>query len=195
MADRAELALENSRFYDSLKSRLVGWLANKLGKRISAVAEMALLVPDILVLLGRVLLDKRIPRKLRIKVGVVLAYVSCPLDIIPESVVGPLGLIDDLVLLAFALDKVFAEVDEDLLAEHWSGSLEHLGTLRDLADIVNGIFTGRVGASLNRWYEEEVPEGGAEKEGEGIGPGRIELVSEEKEDEAETIERLRASGL
>jgi uncharacterized membrane protein YkvA (DUF1232 family) len=186
---------EGSRFYDSLKRRLVGLIQDKLGKRISAVAEMALLVPDILVLLGRVLWDKRIPRKLRIKVGVVLAYVSCPLDIIPESVVGPLGLIDDLVLLAFALDKVLAEVDEELLAEHWSGKPEHLGTLRDLADVVNGIFTGRVGASLNRWYEEEVTESGAGSEEVSGGPGRIELVSEEKEDEAETIERLRASGL
>ncbi|HUU29822.1 MAG TPA: DUF1232 domain-containing protein [archaeon] len=186
-----ELAIEirSSRFYDSLKGRLVGWLRNKLGSRFSSFAELALLLPDIVVLLGRVILDRRVPRKLRIKVGVILTYVSSPLDLIPEAVLGPLGLAEDLVLLAFALNKVLSDVDEEILEEHWSGKPEHLATLREIADIVDGIFSGRVGSRLRTWYEEEPGEIGSFEE------TAVEVVSEETEDEEVKVERLRASGL
>jgi len=185
-----ETVKNKKRFYDLLKERLVRWSREKLGERLSRLTEFSFLVPDIMVMLGRLLLDRRVPRRLRIKVGIILAYLASPLDLIPESVLGPVGLAEDLVLLAFALNRVFAEVDDEILAEHWSGKPAYLDTLRELADLVDGIFSGRIGNRLQKWYEEE-PEESREEE----VSTRVKVVSEETETGEERVERLRASGL
>ena len=180
---------EKVRFYDSLKARIVECLRPKLGGRLVKLAEFTFLLPDIMILLGRLLLDKRAPRRLRIKLGMILGYLASPLDLVPEAVVGPLGLAEDLVLVAFALHRVFAEVDEEILSEHWSGRPEHLEKLGELADLVDGIFSGKVGGKIQDWYDREDE---IEVEDEETP---VELVSEETESEEERIERLRASGL
>ena len=186
MSDRSG---EKVRFYDSLKARIIEWLGAKLGGRLAKLAEFTFLLPDIMILLGRLLLDKRVPRRLRIKLGMILGYMASPLDLVPETMVGPIGLVDDLVLVAFAMDRVFAEVDEEILAEHWSGRPEHLETLGELADLVDGIFSGKVGGKLQQWYEQETtPEIEIEE-------AQVELVSEDTESGEEKVERLRASGL
>lgn len=180
---------EKVRFYDSLKARIVDCLRPKLGGRLVKLAEFTFLLPDIMILLGRLLLDKRVPRRLRIKLGMIFGYLASPLDLVPESVVGPLGLAEDLVLVAFALNRVFAEVETGILAEHWSGRPEHLETLGELADLINGIFSGKIGGKLQDWYDQEA---GIEVEGE---ESPVELVSEEEDSGEKRVERLRASGL
>ena len=178
----------NEKFYDSLKSRFAGWIKSRLGARVESLARIAFLLPDILVLLGRILVDSRAPRRLRIKLGIIIAYLASPLDLIPEAVLGQLGLVEDLILAVFALNRVFAEVPKEIIEEHWSGEAQHLDTLRELADLVDGIFSGRVGGRLQEWYDREP---GLDIAGEG---GSVELVSEEDESE-DHVERLRASGL
>ncbi len=180
---------EKVRFYDSLKARIIQWLGSKLGGRLVKLAEFTFLLPDIMILLGRLLLDKRVPRRLRIKLGMILGYLASPLDLVPEALVGPLGLVEDLVLVAFALNRVFAEVEHGILAEHWSGRPEHLEKLGELVDLIDGIFSGKVGGKLQDWYDQE-----AEIEVEGE-ESPVELVSEEKDSGEERVERLRASGL
>ena len=175
-------------FYDSLRGRLVAWLGGMFGGRLTRLAEFTFLIPDMTFLLGRLLLDGRAPRRLRIKLGMILAYIVSPLDLIPEAVIGPAGLIEDLLLLAFALDRVFAEVDEEVIAEHWSGKREDLKTLRELAGLVDGIFSGKVGGKLHDWYAEDFGQRVPDAE------SRMELVSGGDETE-DRIERLRASGL
>jgi len=186
MSDRSG---ERVRFYDSLKVRIVEWLRPKLGGRLVKLAEFTFLLPDIMILLGRLLLDKRVPRRLRIKLGMILGYLASPLDLVPEALVGPLGMAEDLVLIAFALHRVFAEVEEEILREHWSGRPEHLEKLGELADLVDGIFSGKVGGKIQDWYDQE-PEPELERR-----EAPVELVSEETESEEERVERLRASGL
>jgi len=178
------------RFYDSLKARLLGWTGEKLGSRLRKIAELALLIPDITVLLGRVLLDPRVPRHLRIKVGIILTYLASPLDLLPEAVLGPAGLLDDLILTVFALNRVFLYVEEDILLEHWSGRPEQLEVLRELSDLAGGILSARWGERLKQWYEKPMEN--------NAGPGRegrVELVSEKKEREEGQVERFRAAGL
>lgn len=189
MSDNYEIQAEKYRLYDRLKGSLMGWLGKKLGGRLVKLSRFALLVPDIMVLLGRLLLDSRVPRRLRIKLGMILGYLASPLDLVPEAIVGPLGFIEDIVLVAFALNRVFAEVEEEIIAEHWSGEAEHLETLHQLADLIDGIFSGRVSGKIQQWYDQDT---GMELVSE---QATVELVSEESESEAEEVERLRASGL
>ncbi|MBN2288623.1 MAG: DUF1232 domain-containing protein [Candidatus Glassbacteria bacterium] len=179
-------------FYDTLKARLLGWTGKKPGSCTRKLAELALLVPDITVLLGRILLDRRVSRNLRIKIGIVFTYIFSPLDLLPETLVGPVGLLDDLVLIAFALNRVCTYVDEEILLEHWPGRPEQLEVLKDLSDIAGGIFGGRLIERLADWYEKQ---SGSESESDYQGEPRVGLVSGEEASEEEQVERFRAAGL
>lgn len=175
-----------TRFYDAVKGRLLGLVEKRLGGHAGTLARFLMLLPDILVLVGRIVLDKRVPRPLRVRIGIVITYMSSPLDLLPEVVLGPLGLLDDIILAAFVLDRILREVDPEILAEHWSGRPDQLETLRDLSDLVIGIFGQRLGGSLRRWF------GGGK--GAYAGPGGLEVVREE-ESEEDRVERYRAAGL
>ncbi|MBW7997984.1 MAG: DUF1232 domain-containing protein [Candidatus Glassbacteria bacterium] len=184
------------RFYDNLRERVFNWVTGKAGTKVSRLAEFVFLIPDILVLIGRLMLDERVPRHLRIKLGMIFAYLASPLDLIPEAILGPLGMVEDVVLAAFALNRIFGEVDEDVLVELWSGKAEHLRTLHELAELVDGIFGGRVGTTLNQWYDEELSFhlGSDAEKRRARQEVEVELVRAEG-GEGDLVERLRASGL
>lgn len=88
-------------------------------------AEGLILLPNFLKLLGRMLRDPRIPRRRKIVAGIVLGYVLSPIDVIPD-VIPLVGQVDDILLVAVALDHLLKGADADLVAEHWEGSPEAL---------------------------------------------------------------------
>lgn len=59
-----------------------------------------------------ILKGKYRPMKMRnLLIGfLALIYLISPIDIIPEIAFGPFGLIDDMVILAFALKKIHKEI-------------------------------------------------------------------------------------
>jgi len=177
--------------YNSVRERLATWAGKHLGPAAPAVTGLAFLLPDILVLTGRVLLDPRVPRPLRIKVAVVAAYLSSPLDLLPEGLLGPLGLLDDILLAAFAINRILEELEPEILAEHWPGKPESLDTLRELSAVVVGAFTARLGAGLTRWFGVHTH---AAPQRESAGGG-LSLVSEPRESEEDPVQRFRESGL
>jgi len=184
------------RFYDKIRANTVRWVSGRAGDRFSRLAEFVFIIPDTIVLIGRLMLDERVPRHLRIKLGMVFAYLASPLDVLPEAILGPLGMMEDVVLAAFALNKVFREVDMDVLEELWSGKPEHLRVLHELAELVDGIFGGRVGTTLNQWYEQEASLNDLNNTGRRGTTQRVDVeVVREESDEEDLVERLRASGL
>lgn len=182
-----------SGFYDSIRSWLLERAGRCPGGVVKAAAELALLLPDILALTGRVILDKRVPRALRIKIAMLAAYLSSPLDVLPEGLLGPLGLLDDIAVAAFAVNRLLEEVEPEILAEHWPGQPERLEALRELSALVSGVFATRLGAGLAHWFG-----GGKAVEAETARAEErrgLSLVSEEKRSEEDQVARFRAAGL
>ena len=184
------------KFYDNLRRRALQWVAGRAGEKASRLAGFAFLIPDVAVMVGRLMLDERVPRHLRIKLGMIFVYLASPLDLIPEAILGPVGMVEDVVLAAFALNRIFREVEPVVLEQLWPGRPEHLKTLHELAELVDGIFGGRVGTTLNQWYNE-APAPQTDSDFGGRSSRRevdVELVREE-DGEKDLVERLRASGL
>ena len=72
----------------------------------------------------------RDPRVSRVDKGIVLAtlaYMVMPYDFIPDWLPF-LGQIDDIYLLALALDRLLNHAGIDLLLEHWDGDVRSLET-------------------------------------------------------------------
>jgi uncharacterized membrane protein YkvA (DUF1232 family) len=117
------------RFYDRLRQNIQRYLAKK-GSLAGKTAEWLLLVPDVFILLWRLINDARVNGKNKVMLGSGLAYYLFPLDIIPEGFLGPTGYVDDLVLAVYMLNRVLADTDPEVLREHWSGREDILSVIQ-----------------------------------------------------------------
>ena len=106
------------RLWDRLRDRMT---APRPAADPSGATDLLLLLPDLTVLLLRLLRDERVPlaRKAVALAGV--AYVISPLDLMPSLLLGPVGLVDDLMIVAACLSGIVNRVHPDVVRSHWSG--------------------------------------------------------------------------
>ena len=82
--------------------------------------EALLLLPNLVKLLYRLLLDSRVPLTEKTLVVGVIAYAVSPLDFIPD-VIPFIGQVDDLYLVALMLLRLLSRTEDAVLIEHWDG--------------------------------------------------------------------------
>lgn len=78
-------------------------------------------LPDLFKLLCS-LLNKDIGKKYRIMIACALGYFVAPKDVVHEDVYGPAGLVDDIFLCCYVLDKIRTKYGEEFLEESWKGN-------------------------------------------------------------------------
>lgn len=91
-------------------------------------------IPDLGKLFYRLARDPRVPRRNKIIFGAVAAYLVIPFDLIPDWLPG-IGRIDDLVLIALALDAMLNRIPKEILEEHWDGDQDALATIREVLSL------------------------------------------------------------
>jgi uncharacterized membrane protein YkvA (DUF1232 family) len=105
---------------------LVGWLV-LLGRREDARA-LAGFVPDCVVLFRRLLGDRRVPRRRKLLLLALVAYLASPIDLVPDFI--PIaGQLDDAIIVAFVLRVIMRSADRELVRQHWPGPASSLGAL------------------------------------------------------------------
>ena len=114
--------MPNDEFYDGLRKKISGYAGQ--------YSEYVLLVPDLFMLVSRLMLDKRVESKHKVYLGAALAYVVSPIDLFPERIFGKIAYIDDVAVLVAVLNIVLNEVDNQIILEHWSGKADLLQTVR-----------------------------------------------------------------
>lgn len=92
--------------------------------------DLALLLPDLTVLLLRLLRDPRVSLGDKAVALLGLGYVLSPIDLMPEVILGPIGLLDDLVVVAATLSRLLNHVHPDVVRSHWSGKGDVLDALQ-----------------------------------------------------------------
>ena len=112
-----EVGARDQRLYDRVRSKIAG---APRGDAVG-IADLLLLLPDLVVLLARLVRDARVPFAAKLVAAAGVAYVLSPIDLMPEILLGPLGALDDLVVAAAAVSRVLNHVHPDLIAAHWSG--------------------------------------------------------------------------
>lgn len=115
------------------------------------VADAALLLPNLVKLVGRLLLDPRVPRRAKISLGMAAAYVVSPIDLIPE-VIPIIGWADDILLLMFAIDSLIDRAGPDLVDEHWDGPGDLLGLIRETVGLSRSVMPKRLTAVVDRVF-------------------------------------------
>ena len=103
------------------------------GRRETARA-VARFVPDCVVLFRRLLADPRVPRRRKVVLGVLVAYLAMPIDLVPDFI-PVAGYLDDAVLVALALRYVLSGSAPELIDEHWPGPDESRTVIVRLAGV------------------------------------------------------------
>ncbi len=121
-----ELNPRERRLYDRLRARVV---VVRPGSS-SGVRDAILLLPDLSVLLLRLLRDPRVPLSCKALAVFGIGYALSPIDLLPSILVGPIGLVDDLLIVAAALSKILNQVHPDIVRSHWSGQGDALDAIQ-----------------------------------------------------------------
>ncbi len=121
-----ELNPRERRLYDRLRARVV----KPEVAATSGVRDLLLLMPDLTVLLFRLMRDDRVPAGSKAIAFLGLAYVFSPIDLIPEIFLGPLGLLDDILIVGLALSRLVNHVHPDVVRSHWSGNGDALEAIQ-----------------------------------------------------------------
>ena len=105
---------------------LVGWLALVVTLLLTRPTENVLkeslrLLPDLVRLVTRLAKDRSQPRAVRIRLGLLLAYLAFPIDLVPDFV-PVLGYADDVIVILITLRSVIRLVGEAPLRRHWPGT-------------------------------------------------------------------------
>jgi len=83
--------------------------------------ELAAFIPDCVILVKRLLGDRRVPRRAKVILVALLAYLVMPFDVIPDFI--PIaGQLDDAILVAGVLAYVVRRAGREVVADLWPGS-------------------------------------------------------------------------
>lgn len=128
-------------FYQKLRKKVPKWTQSNEGKR-SKISEYILAAPDIFHLLCKLSIDPAVPGKEKAKIIGAVAYFVSPVDLIPELIVGPIGLSDDIVVAAYALNSVIQNVDEAIINKHWVGDQDVKVLVKSILNIGHELVGG-----------------------------------------------------
>jgi uncharacterized membrane protein YkvA (DUF1232 family) len=91
-------------------------------------------LPNMVLLLGRLMKDARVPTAEKALFLGALVYVISPIDFIPD-VLPFIGQVDDIYVVALTLLRLINRSDATVVREHWSGG----GDIVSLSDSIAGI--------------------------------------------------------
>jgi uncharacterized membrane protein YkvA (DUF1232 family) len=93
------------------------------------LGELLRLLPDVLRLVHRLAGDGTLPRGVRVRLWLLLAYLAMPIDLVPDFV-PVLGHADDAVVVALVLRSVVRRAGPTAITRHWPGTPDGLAALR-----------------------------------------------------------------
>lgn len=145
--NQQQIEAQSPDWYTSWRRRIQAWIANQADDQ---TAQIVLFVPDLLALLVRLARDRRVPFLLKGQLLLAAAYVLSPFDLVPEALLGVIGLSDDAGVLVLVLMwiKGLTSVDHQVLRENWSGQ-------GDVIDVIEGLHA-RISQNADRLYPEQV---------------------------------------
>jgi uncharacterized membrane protein YkvA (DUF1232 family) len=133
------------RLYDRLRARVV---RPEPGSG-SGLRDLLLLLPDAAVLLFRLGRDARVPIAAKLIALGGFAYLASPIDLLPDFI-GPLGLIDDLIVVGASLSSLVNRVHPDLVRHHWPGRGDALDAIQRITSWTEARLTRGVLGLLQR---------------------------------------------
>lgn len=142
-----DLSARERRLYDRWRAAL----AKPVPGAAPDLRDALLALPDLAVLVLRLLRDARVRPGDKAIALLGLAYVLSPVDLLPEFLLGPLGLLDDAFMLALTVSRLVNRVHPDVVRAHWSGQGDVLEAIQRVSGWAERQVGGRLRRRLERW--------------------------------------------
>src|SRR6266487_6681801 len=120
---------------------LLAWVALLVvllvGKPKGPLLKEALrLLPDLLRLLRRLASDRSLPRGVKVRLWLLLAYLAIPVDVVPDFL-PVVGYADDTIIVAAVLRSVVRRVGLEPIRRHWPGTEDGLAAVVRLCGLAS----------------------------------------------------------
>ena len=109
-------------------------------------------LPNMVMLLGRMLKDSRVPTAEKALFLGAIVYVVSPLDFIPD-IFPFIGQVDDLYVVALTLLRLINRTDESIVREHWLGGGDIVALADSIASIAPKLLPKRISRVLTSRVE------------------------------------------
>lgn len=109
-------------------------------------------LPNMVMLLGRLLKDSRVPGAEKALFIAAIVYVISPLDLIPD-VFPFIGQVDDIYVVALTLLRLVNRTDASVVRQHWAGGGDIVALAESIAGIAPKFLPQRVSRVLTARVE------------------------------------------
>lgn len=99
--------------------------------------EALRLLPDVLRLVRRLAADRGLPRGVRVRLALLLAYLALPIDLVPDFI-PVLGYADDAIVVTLVLRSVVRRAGLEAVRRHWPGTDDGFAALSRLTGLPGG---------------------------------------------------------
>jgi uncharacterized membrane protein YkvA (DUF1232 family) len=114
----------------AIYAAFLAWLVIR-GRHEDARA-FATFIPDCIVLVTRLARDPRVPRRRKLLLIALVAYLGLPFDLVPDFI-PVAGQLDDAIIVAFVLRHFVRAGGEPMIRELWPGPEQTLALILRLA--------------------------------------------------------------
>jgi uncharacterized membrane protein YkvA (DUF1232 family) len=114
----------------AIYASFLAWLV--IRGRPEDARALATFIPDCIVLVTRLARDPRVPRRRKLLLIALVAYLSLPFDLVPDFV-PVAGQLDDAIIVALVLRHFVRAGGEPIMRELWPGPEQSLALILRLA--------------------------------------------------------------
>ena len=118
----------------------------------SRLTNLLLVIPNLIYLSARLMVDPRVPAKERLLVAGAIVYALAPLDLIPDMLPF-VGQVDDAYLIALSLLRLMTVTDPRVVREHWRGGGDVVELVGSTALIAGKLLPKRIRRVLTAQVE------------------------------------------
>ncbi len=109
-----------------LRNKVLNWVKGHGGGLAKEITDLILVLPDLLLLLIKLMKDQRVPAELKLKITLAVAYVVSPIDLIPEALGSVLGFVDDTLAMAVLIAGLIDDIPNEVIYDNWTGRADIL---------------------------------------------------------------------
>lgn len=114
--------------------------------------NLLMFLPNLVMLCGRLLTDKRVPVAEKALFAGAIIYAIMPLDFIPDFLPF-IGQVDDAYLIALTLMRLVTRTNEEVVREHWSGGGDIIALTDSISKLAPMLLPKRVARVLSSKVE------------------------------------------
>jgi uncharacterized membrane protein YkvA (DUF1232 family) len=153
--------------------------------------NLLMFLPNMVILCGKLMVDKRVPRTERALFAAAIIYAIIPLDFIPDMIPF-VGQIDDLFLISLTLLRLIDRTDDLVVREHWRGGGDIVQLAESAATIAPLLMPKRVARVLLAKVKPTAEGTGLLAKGAKLEPVLVE--TREHEEQGDRLGRLADFG-